>query len=136
MLRIDILPSETEHGVKVSQAMERNFTLEKTMPDNIHQNPPAEEQKLEKKLLLMAKARVEFKQHLMSYLVINAALWAINYFSQSGSGSIYWWAVWPTLGWGVGLAFHFIFTYIVDEGTMVEREYNRLRQRLDRDRRE
>jgi len=103
------------------------------MSAETNHNSLTDEQKLEKKLRRMAKARVEFKQHLMSYIIINAALWAINYITQMNHGAIYWWAIWSTLGWGVGLAFHFIFTYIVDESTRVDREYERLRRRMEKD---
>jgi len=96
-------------------------------------SPLTDEQKQEKKLRRMARSRVEFKQHLMSYLIINAALWAINYITQMDHGAIHWWAIWPTLGWGVGLAFHFIFTYIVDENTMVDREYRKLKKLYDKE---
>ena len=44
----------------------------------------------------------EFGQHFLSYLVTNAMLVAINIFT---SGSVTW-AVWPILGWGIGLVFH------------------------------
>lgn len=48
------------------------------------------------------KRKQEFRQHLVSYVIVNGflvALWAIT---SRG----YFWPVWPMLGWGIGLAFH------------------------------
>jgi hypothetical protein len=42
--------------------------------------------------------------HLLVYLVINACLFAINWFTTGGDGG--WWFVWPLLGWGIGLLIH------------------------------
>jgi len=53
-----------------------------------------------------AKKRVSeirgFYQHLTAYVVISAALVAINLLSSPE----YLWFVWPLLGWGVGVALH------------------------------
>jgi hypothetical protein len=92
-----------------------------------------EDKQLEKRLRKMAKARAEFKQHLLTYIVINGLLWAINYLTQMGDRSIYWWAIWPTLGWGVGLVLHFFTSYTgLSEESMAQREYERLRRKYDR----
>ena len=48
------------------------------------------------------KQRREFREHLMSFVIVNAFLVTINFWT-SGTVS---WAVWPILGWGIGLAFH------------------------------
>ena len=40
-----------------------------------------------------------FYIHLMQYAVVIPVLWAINWFTNTH----YWWAIWPTLGWGLGL---------------------------------
>lgn len=48
------------------------------------------------------RQRREFRQHLFSYFIVNTMLVAINFFtSQTVS-----WAIWPILGWGIGLGFH------------------------------
>lgn len=42
--------------------------------------------------------------HILVYLVVNACLFGINWFSRGDEGG--WWFYWATLGWGVGLAVH------------------------------
>ena len=58
------------------------------------------------------RGKRDFRNHLVSYLVINAFLvgvWALfmaSYFFGFLAGAGYFWPVWVMLGWGVGLAFH------------------------------
>ena len=75
----------------------------------------------------MAQKRASFKAHLSTYVVINAFLWLLWFFTgskENGSGIP--WPAWSTIGWGVGLFFHFIGAYI-DTGNSVEKEYNKLK---------
>jgi hypothetical protein len=44
--------------------------------------------------------------HLLVYVVVNAALFGINWVSAGGDGP--WWFYWPLLGWGVGLLIHIL----------------------------
>ncbi len=44
----------------------------------------------------------EFREHFFAYIIINTLLVAINWIT---SGTVNW-AIWPILGWGIGLAFH------------------------------
>jgi len=44
----------------------------------------------------------EFREHFFAYIIINTLLVAINLMT---AGTVDW-AIWPILGWGVGLAFH------------------------------
>jgi hypothetical protein len=84
----------------------------------------------------LAQKRVGFRSHALTYVIVNAFLWAIWFFSSSNpvdfdGGNIRWghypWPIWPTLGWGVGLAFHFAGVYIFPKTNSVEREYERLK---------
>lgn len=56
----------------------------------------------------IAKKRVEekkkFYRHLSTYVVMSIFFYMINYLSNPG----HWWFYWPMLGWGVGLAFHYV----------------------------
>ena len=75
----------------------------------------------------MAQKRASFKAHLSTYVVINAFLWLLWFFTgskENGSGIP--WPAWSTIGWGVGLFFHFIGAYM-DTGNSVEKEYNKLK---------
>ncbi len=49
-----------------------------------------------------AERRRDFGTHLISFVLVNAFLCAINYLTSRG----YFWEIWPLLGWGLGLAFH------------------------------
>lgn len=44
----------------------------------------------------------EFREHLLAYFIVNGLLVGTNLLTL---GSVTW-AVWPILGWGVGIAFH------------------------------
>ncbi|HWD39767.1 MAG TPA: 2TM domain-containing protein [Fimbriimonas sp.] len=46
--------------------------------------------------------RSEFYADLTSYVLVNGFLCAINYLTAHSIN----WAIWPILGWGLGLAFH------------------------------
>jgi hypothetical protein len=72
----------------------------------------------------IAKRRVSFKNHLATYIVINAFLWAIWYFYSDGDHG--YWPIYSTLGWGIGLMFHFLGAYVFPKENSVEREYEKL----------
>lgn len=55
--------------------------------------------------------RAEFYNHLTSYCIVNGFLVFINVWTSRG----YFWAIWPIMGWGIGLAFHFVNTFFVSE---------------------
>ena len=72
------------------------------------------------------KKKVEFRSHLVSYLVVMAFLFGINILTSN-----YMWVMWPALGWGLGLAFHGFEAYgvIADKDKkeeMIEREMQRM----------
>jgi hypothetical protein len=50
------------------------------------------------------KAKIGFYSHLTAYIIVNGFLIAIYILTSFG---YYPWFVWPMLGWGIGLAFHF-----------------------------
>lgn len=78
----------------------------------------------------IAKRRASFKSHLFMYIIVNAFLWGIWYFSGNNSGhnDRYPWPIWTTLGWGIGVAFHFLGAYVFPKANSVEREYEKLKQ--------
>lgn len=59
---------------------------------------------------LRVHAQAEFYRHLMIYVGVITMLWVINLLMAglpSASSSIWrYWAIWPTLGWGIGIAVH------------------------------
>ena len=62
-----------------------------------------------------AKDRVEdlkkFYSHLLTYIVVNIFLAAINYYSNQWE---YPWFLWVTFGWGIGLVFDALKAYQIN----------------------
>ncbi len=78
----------------------------------------------------IAQRRASFKRHLLVYVIVNAFLWANWYFGGNWSYRYpYPWPIWTTLGWGVGLAFHFAGAYIWPNANLVENEYEKLKNK-------
>ncbi len=52
----------------------------------------------------------EFYRHTVTYVIIIGLLWIINatiiYSTDQPSRWYAWWAIWPTMGWGIGLLTH------------------------------
>lgn len=52
----------------------------------------------------------EFYRHVFTYLIVNTCLWALNLAMLWGAPAqtkwFAFWAMWPTLGWGIGLLMH------------------------------
>ena len=89
-----------------------------------------------------AKKRVSFRRHLFVYIIINAfvwAMWSLRFFNmdvnsdtETSSGNwnhfhLHGAPIMMTLGWGIGLAFHFYGAYIDNKYTAVEKEYDKLK---------
>src|SRR5262245_37713879 len=82
------------------------------------------------RLWAIARERIDFKWDLFSYLVINIFLWAIWYFTRDADDHDGWaWPVWVTLGWGIGVAFHYYEAYMSPESNSVEKEYEKLKNK-------
>jgi len=62
----------------------------------------------------------EFRQHLNSYAIVMTFLLLINLFT--GLDDI--WVIYPALGWGIGIAFHF-FSVRQTEGEEYEKEFDK-----------
>ena len=71
--------------------------------------------------------RQEFYGHLTSYCIINGFLLMVNLIT----GPRYLWVVWPMMGWGVGLAFHYVNTFFVAD-EKVERGARKLLRKRQR----
>ncbi|HYD97418.1 MAG TPA: 2TM domain-containing protein [Noviherbaspirillum sp.] len=56
--------------------------------------------------------KVGFFIHLAVYLVVNAGLILFNLLAVPGKV----WAVWPLLGWGIGLLFHGLAVFLYAPG--------------------
>lgn len=73
----------------------------------------------------MAKQRIAFKMHLSVYIPVISFLWILNWFTSPGT----WWAIWSTLGWGLGLVIHGVNAYFLNENFAIEKEMDRIRQK-------
>ncbi len=78
----------------------------------------------DEQLWKIAKKRASFKSHLASYIIINGFLWGMWLLTSGNTGNM--WPAWCTLGWGVGLVFHYYNAYVSDESDMVKKEYEKL----------
>lgn len=79
----------------------------------------------------IAKRRASFKRHLVIYLIMNAFFWVLWFIlgqKTYGTDGVPW-PVWPALGWGIGLAFHFSGAYMNNEHSSVENEYKKLQNK-------
>ena len=77
----------------------------------------------------LAQKRASFKCHLASYVIVNGFFWILWYFTGQhvDDESRFPWPVWPMLGWGIGLAFHFAGAYVFPKANSVEKEYEKLK---------
>lgn len=66
--------------------------------------------------------RREFLAHLVPYLLVNALLVTINVVTGAG----YFWAVWPMLGWGIGIVSHGLCAWRTG-GESFEKEFQQWR---------
>ena len=88
----------------------------------------------DERLWRMAKKRAAFKKSFTSYIVVNAFLWAIWWFTAGRRGvNMYWpWPIWPMLGWGIGLGLQYFEAYNGDRETIAEKEYEKLRRQQEK----
>jgi len=88
------------------------------------------EEQRDERLWRMAKKRAGFKQNLISYLLINAFLWGIWWFTagRHENNTRFPWPAWVMLGWGIGLVLNYADAYRGDKETMAEKEYEKLKK--------
>lgn len=78
-----------------------------------------------------AKRKLDFYNHLLVYVIVNAMLFAINIITSPDG----YWFVWPLLGWGVAVAIHAAKTFLMPPDSellerMTEREIRKDRERF------
>lgn len=80
----------------------------------------------------IAQKRAKFKRHFITYLIVNVFLWAMWYLNYGNFGepreNDYPWPIWPTLGWGIGIAFQYADAYMFPKSNTVETEYEKLKR--------
>lgn len=78
---------------------------------------------IEQRIVEQAKRKVGFKIHFTIFIILIPANWIIWYFTDRH----YLWPVWPLLGWGLGIFFHYIGVYHADKFFSVNREVAKIR---------
>ncbi len=89
---------------------------------------PVSDEALREEAMRRLKGRRDFQAHVLAYVLVNTLLWAIWAVTDFGGFP---WPIFPTLGWGIGVAFNAWDVYVrkpITE-TDVERELERLRRR-------
>ncbi|HEU4901491.1 MAG TPA: 2TM domain-containing protein [Flavisolibacter sp.] len=79
----------------------------------------------DQQLRQLARKRIEFKSHLIAYCIIIGSCWII----WAVMGRNYPWPIWPMVGWGVGLVFHYLFEYRPSTFLSEEAEYRKLKEK-------
>lgn len=83
----------------------------------------------DEKLREIAKGRVEFKRHLVVYIVVIGFLGLINLLTFRHFP----WFLFPAGGWGIGLIFHFLSAYgPLSENMSIEKEYQKLKKKKEK----
>ena len=83
----------------------------------------------DKELWKIARKRVNFKRHLFTYLIVNLFLWCLWLMGdKKGHGAIPW-PAWSTIGWGIGLGFDYVGSYLLNGNDSIEKEYNKLKEK-------
>lgn len=73
----------------------------------------------------VARQRAAFKRSVVSYIVVNAFLVGIWFFSSAHYN--YFWPKWPMLGWGIGLVFQYLGAYQGNNFFSAQKEYDKLK---------
>jgi hypothetical protein len=82
----------------------------------------------DEKLWKMAENRVGFRRHFFIYIVINLLILGLWYFTSYKEGnSAGYWFIYPLLGWGIGVAFHYWGAYH-DDYSSIENEYKKIKE--------
>ena len=69
-------------------------------------------------LKTQAKAKAEFRIHLIIYLAVISLLTVINLTVTPG----YFWAKWPMMGWGIAIIIHGISAYYFSDKANLRNE--------------
>ncbi len=75
----------------------------------------------------IAERKVGFIRHAAIYLLVIGGLALINNVTYGG----YQWWLWPALGWGIGVASHFLSAFLYQSGALVDRVAKRELEKMD-----
>jgi len=97
-----------------------DLTVEADMTDQTTMSPE------EEKAIVYVRDIKGFYNHLIVYVVVIACLSALNLIRSPN----HFWAVWPALGWGIGLLFHGLNVFEVFSFLGVDWEKRQIEKRL------
>lgn len=86
----------------------------------------------DQRLWQVAKARTKFQSHLVTYLLVNAGLWALwalttRSFEPRHHADFLPWPIWSTVFWGIAVVGQGLTAYgNLNRGERTQREYERL----------
>lgn len=86
----------------------------------------------DKALWEIAQKRASFKSHLLTYVIVNGGLWLLWYFGDGDDRSSYPWPLFSTVGWGVGLVFHYLGAFVFPKHNSVQAEFEKLKKQQER----
>jgi hypothetical protein len=75
----------------------------------------------------IARRKVAFIRHAITYLVVLVGLALINNLTWGG----YQWWLWVAFGWGIGVVSHFLSAFLYQSGSLVERLAKREMEKMD-----
>jgi hypothetical protein len=81
------------------------------MDDNFY---PASTSQREIAIRQRVRRLADFYRHVFVFVMVMTALWLLNalqiYLSEKQIKWYSWWAIWPTIGWGIGVLSHGLTT--------------------------
>ena len=81
----------------------------------------------EEKAIIYVRDIKGFYTHLIIYIAVVGFLFALNIIRSSN----HFWAIWPAIGWGIGVIFHALNVYEVFNLFGVDWEKRQIKKRLD-----
>ena len=99
-----------------------------TQPTKEASMSPLEVTRAEQRAMREVEDLKDFYQHALVYAVVIPFLWIINWITSSG----HLWAIWPTLGWGLGLSIHGVTALGLLKLFSPEWEKRQIEKRLNR----
>lgn len=84
----------------------------------------------DQQLWAIARKRAKFKRSFGAYSVVIPFLWIIWYITKPGEIRFNYlpWPIWPMLGWGLGLGIQYVNAYVIQVGSLEQREYDKLKK--------
>jgi hypothetical protein len=96
---------------------------------NSTMSAPLTPEEIERLAHKRASAKMGWYLHACVYVLVNAFLFLSSYLGYRARG----WNIYPALGWGLGLALHFLSVFVLGKGSgLREQMVRRERERIER----